>query len=93
MRHQQPSWSGEYISKMAHLHGCQVGGSCQLGVHVGLLARVHSLGLVELPYSIMAGFQEPSVPKDPDGGCKSSYEPALEVPEYSAAAFYNQANL
>lgn len=22
----QPNWSGSYVSKMAHLHGCQVGG-------------------------------------------------------------------
>lgn len=34
-----------------------------------------------------------NVPRGPAGSCKSSYGPALEVPEYSSAAFYDQANL
>lgn len=32
-----------------------------------------------------------NVPKGPAGSCESSYGPALEVPEYSSTAFYDQA--
>lgn len=58
IKHQQSNWPGRHISKMAHLHGWLVGGGCQLGVHLGLLARGNSLGLVGLPHSMMAEFQE-----------------------------------
>ena len=34
-----------------------------------------------------------NVPIGPDGSCKSSYGPALEVPECSSAACNDQANL
>ena len=77
---------------MAHLHDCRAGGSCQLGVHLGLLAS-------PLPGACWASSQHhgsvsrASVPGGPDGSCKCSYEPVLEVPEYSSATFYDQANL